>query len=278
MRPSFYFRFISNFIRLCLAFSLILPFFLFLDLDGNETEASSEGVSVEKVTPVVPATPVEKEVAKGDKSETKVVKSVENKKPIKDGVKAEDSSGCLVSAAAIEDLQKSREELNLKQKDLVAKDAELSLREKSISEEMKKLEMIRDGIEQVQGAKKKEQEEKVSKLMETVLSMNPKSAAKLLDTVNDDLAVRVISQMDTPKLAKIMNIMEPARASRLSEMLTGVSKTKRAPIVPVMTAPLNLAEKGGEANDHKDERRPSDRESSAPRQPAAEISQPGKSN
>ena len=56
--------------------------------------------------------------------------------------------------------------------------------------------------------------------------MSPKTAAKVLAGLEDSLAVLSMSQMDTPHLAKIMNNMDAARSSHLSELLAGVKKNQ----------------------------------------------------
>jgi hypothetical protein len=44
--------------------------------------------------------------------------------------------------------------------------------------------------------------------------------------LDDSLAVEVLSKMDTEKVAKIMNLLEPKRSSALAEILAGVARAK----------------------------------------------------
>ena len=145
----------------------------------------------------------------------------------------------MVNASAVQDLQKQRADLSVKQKELATKESELQQREKSIAEEMKKLDILRDTIEKTQALNKAQQDAKVNRLVETVLTMSPKAAAKLLSSVNETLAVSVMNLMDTARLGKILNVMDTGHSSRLSELMTGVLKSKKA----VQTA---SNEKGGE--------------------------------
>ncbi|MGZ6369642.1 MAG: hypothetical protein ACXWPM_02795, partial [Bdellovibrionota bacterium] len=46
-----------------------------------------------------------------------------------------------------------------------------------------------------------------------------------------------MGRMDTTKLAKVMNIMEPSRSARLTELLAGVARARR--IVPPITPAVN---------------------------------------
>ena len=134
--------------------------------------------------------------------------------------KARDS-GCLVDQAALEDVKKTRDSLDLKMKDLESKEAELKAREEVISEQLKKIEDVRTSIVGIQETQKKEHQAKVAKLIETLLTMSPKAASKMLTHFDDSLAVEILVTMDTIPLAKIMNLMEPARSSSLSEQMTG---------------------------------------------------------
>jgi flagellar motility protein MotE (MotC chaperone) len=56
--------------------------------------------------------------------------------------------------------------------------------------------------------------------------MSPKAAAKLISSMDDSLAVSVMFQMDTQRLAKILNLVEPKKSTELSEKLVGLSKNQ----------------------------------------------------
>jgi flagellar motility protein MotE (MotC chaperone) len=136
------------------------------------------------------------------------------------------SGGCLTDPLAIEDLKHRREELETKQKELATKEADLKAREAAISDELKKLQQVRDDIAKIDTAGKILNDEKVSKLVETLETMTPKAASPLLTNIDESLAVAAMARMATPKLAKVLNIMEPGKASRLSELLAGVVRAR----------------------------------------------------
>ena len=136
------------------------------------------------------------------------------------------AGSCVASEGAIEDIQRSRSELEKRKKELEAREAELKVRENSIAEEMKKLALDRSAIQKVQNEQSRESEDKKSKLVETLLAMSPKAAAKLISSMDDSLAVSVRFQMDTQRLAKILNLVEPKKSTELSEKLVGLSKNQ----------------------------------------------------
>ena len=134
--------------------------------------------------------------------------------------------GCLADAAVLEDLKRQKKELDSKLKDIQAREADLKAREKVLAEQLKQLAEAREEVTKLDGEKKKANELRVAKLIETLETMNPKSASGVLANVEDQLAVTAMSRLTTQKLAKILNVMEPARSTRLSELLAGVTRQK----------------------------------------------------
>ena len=148
-----------------------------------------------------------------------------------------ESSDCLVDESIIGDLKRIREENAKKEKEFTLRETEIKSREQALAEEIKDIHETRDAINKFRDAKKKENEEKVNKIIETYLVMSPKAVSKILATLDDDLALAALMKMDTDRLAKVMNLMEPARSSRLSELMAGIDKDK------------NLGKKGGRKDD-----------------------------
>lgn len=131
---------------------------------------------------------------------------------------------CIADAAAIEDIRKAREVNALKAKELASQEAELNVREKNLTEQLKKLEVIREDISKVRAVKKEETETKIQQLTDVLLTMNPKAAAKMLGTLEEDLAIEIMLKLDTQRLSKYLGLMDPAMSSRLSEKMVGVSR------------------------------------------------------
>lgn len=134
----------------------------------------------------------------------------------------------IVDEQALEDLKKIRATLAEREKELSVKEAELLAREKAMNEQLKKLEEIREDLIKMSGVKKQESQEQVNKLIETLETMSPKSAAQLMSGLDDSLAITAMSKMATPKLAKIMNSMDPKRSAKLSELMAGVVRAREA--------------------------------------------------
>jgi flagellar motility protein MotE (MotC chaperone) len=124
-----------------------------------------------------------------------------------------------------------------------------------LNDEIKKLQTLREDIAKIDASHRAENEEKVGKVVETLSTMSAKAAATMLTTLDDDLAVSAISQMDTVKLAKIMNVIDPKRATKLTELLAGVVRAKNSlasnGAAVTTQSPESLAKKGEQVTNDK---------------------------
>jgi flagellar motility protein MotE (MotC chaperone) len=161
----------------------------------------------------------------------------------------ENGGGCLVDQAALEDLKKRKAELDAREQALAAKEAELAAAQRDAEEQLKKIQAVRDSIAASQELAKSENQEKVAKLVSTFEGMSPKAAAKLMSEIDESLAVATMAQISTQKLSKIMNVMEPERASRLSELLAGVARAKELSSASRDAAVAANSTKGGGITD-----------------------------
>ena len=150
---------------------------------------------------------------------------------------ASSSNACIADESAIEELKRKRSELESKEKALAEKELEIAAKEKAIEERLKKLDEVKAEIAQSNETKKKEQALQVEKLVITFETMSPKAVAQVISTLDEGLAVQAISKIQTPKLAKILNLMDPAKSARLTELLAGVDRKKSSSI---------QSERGGE--------------------------------
>ncbi len=139
-----------------------------------------------------------------------------------------DAHECITDPVVIDDLRARREELENRERDLSAKEVELLAKSRAMDEEIKRIEEIRDQIAKLELAQSKNNEEKVAKVVETLEGMSPKGAAALFAQVDDSVAVTAMMRMSSAKLSKIMNQLDAARASKLTELLAGVSRAKKS--------------------------------------------------
>jgi flagellar motility protein MotE (MotC chaperone) len=145
-------------------------------------------------------------------AKTEEPKTVETEKPALENVPQE--------------LQHRVSELEGKQRELAEQDTRLKEREKEIDRKLKQMEDLRAAVSGELEGQKKNNEERVLKMVSVFETMSPKSASGVLETLDDWLAVEVLKRMDIKKVAKVMNIMDKARSAKLSEMLTGYYKPR----------------------------------------------------
>ncbi len=176
-----------------------------------------------------------------------------DKAPQSDPVVEATDEGCLADSATLEDLKRQKRDLETRTRGLEARELDLKAREKALSEQLKQISEAREEVVKLDGEKKKVDETRVTKLIETLETMNPKAASALLGSIDDSLAVTAMTRLSTSKLAKVMNVMEPARSTKLSELLAGVTRAKKN-LTGVTTERLSAATnsmKGGERENAK---------------------------
>ncbi len=179
---------------------------------------------------------------------------LKNETPAQARIGLEEVHSCITDPVVVDDLRKRKDELDAREKELKAREVELSAKAKAIEEEIQKMEGIRADMAKIDQSRKKDNEERVAKLVETVQLMSPKGAAQLVTHLDEGLAVATLSKMDSIKLAKILNLMEPAKSSRLSELLAGVVRARGEKPLSLGRADTAIttasAARGGEKNDN----------------------------
>jgi flagellar motility protein MotE (MotC chaperone) len=190
---------------------------------------------------------------------------------------------CLADESAIADLRHGREELARARAALAARQKELDDRARALDEQLKQLESVRAEIAQGEALQSKENEAKVAKLVETLETMSPKAASALVATLDEQLAVAAMERMSTPKLAKIMNNLEPARSSRLTEIMAGVARARKlagspgGPSGAKAPAAATNQRKGGESDGNVSSNRDTYQHTQPePGQPADVVAQKGR--
>jgi len=131
-------------------------------------------------------------------------------------------SGCLTDENAIADIQRRRADMEAKEKELESRLSELDAKEKAVVEQLKKIEAVRDEIKKTEELRSQQQGAKVGKVVETFETMTPKSVSSMLAAMDENLAVEAMNRISTAKLAKVLNLMEPAKSARLTERLVGM--------------------------------------------------------
>ena len=121
-------------------------------------------------------------------------------------------------------LNDKRKELDLREKELNELEGELHKQRLEIEARIQHLEKLRDTIAGVLRDKVEVDQKKVKRLVDFYSNMKPQQAAKIIGTLNEDLAIEVLGQMKKKSAAAIMNLLEPGKAQVLSEKFAGYKR------------------------------------------------------
>ncbi len=179
---------------------------------------SAVGTWIGLSSPLLPASEQNAKNAEHGEEKTVEKKDEKTRKPASLDAREQ----CLTDETAIADIQRRRGELEAKEKELESRLSELEVKEKAIQEQLKKIELVREDIKKRDELRSQQQSGKVGKVVETFETMTPKSVSAMLAMMDEDLAVEAMNRISTPKLAKVLNLMEPGKSARLTERLVGV--------------------------------------------------------
>lgn len=143
-------------------------------------------------------------------------------------------------------LNERKKELDLREAELNKLEEELHNQKTALDEKIKQLEEMRAQISTTLKTRVASDQEKVDKLVQFYSNMKPQQAAKVIETINEDLAIEVLDKMKKKNAAEIMNMMDAKKARRLSELLTGYERSPASTDSPEASAPA--AENGATSN------------------------------
>ena len=143
-------------------------------------------------------------------------------------------------------LSDRKKELDQRESELAKLEEELHKRKAELDEKLKQLEAMRADISKALKTRVANDQQKVDKLVEFYSNMKPQQAAKVIETINEDLAVEVLDKMKKKNAAEIMNMMNAKKARRLSELLTGYQRSPASGGAPEMDTEGQPAAREGE--------------------------------
>lgn len=133
----------------------------------------------------------------------------------------------------IKDFQERKKQLDLREEELKKLEAEMLVQKESVDKKLEEVENIRKQISQQLEERVKADEQKIDTLVQVYSQMKPQQAAKIFETIDEDLAVEVLTKMKKKNAADILNLLKADRAQSLSEKYAGY---KRKPASGQMTS------------------------------------------
>lgn len=117
-------------------------------------------------------------------------------------------------------LAKQWEKLRAKEEELKRKEEELKRLEKKIEEKLREQKELAQKLEQLINRAEVLKNKKIKHLVQLYSNMEPARAAKVLETLDKQLAVKIMAGMKGRIAGEILTNMDPKKAAELSEALT----------------------------------------------------------
>lgn len=118
-------------------------------------------------------------------------------------------------------LQSRKDELDQREEELKRKEQAITEKEVALELRLKELEEMRSKISSILEERTKTDEKKLETLVQVYTSMKPPQAAKVFETLDEDLAVELLGRMKKKSAADIMNLLKPEKAQLFSERIAG---------------------------------------------------------
>ena len=116
--------------------------------------------------------------------------------------------------------ESKRDQLAREALELEARESALRVLEADIGQTLEELEGLHDRVVKFVAPGNAARKERLEILISFYQAMKPKQAALLLEQLPLQLAVEVIGAMDSRGAGKILNVMKPSRAVRISNLMT----------------------------------------------------------
>jgi flagellar motility protein MotE (MotC chaperone) len=121
-------------------------------------------------------------------------------------------------------LNERKRELDARETELGQMEAELAVQKVELEKRIQELEATRKSISQVLEQKVEADEKKLGTLVEMYSNMKPQQAAKIFETMDEDLAVEILGRMKKKNAAEVMNLVKPEKAQIFSEKYAGYKR------------------------------------------------------
>ncbi len=141
-----------------------------------------------------------------------------------DGGKWKDAIDTEIESSAVrdeiyKDLAKRREMLDRKEKEIAVREALLSAAERELDQKLRELTNIRTEIEASMKKQSAEEQARIASLVKIYEGMKPKDAASILNTLDIEVLMIIMTRMSERKSSAILSEMNPERARTVTVML-----------------------------------------------------------
>lgn len=117
-------------------------------------------------------------------------------------------------------LQKKKEALDRRERSIKARESDIQAAESRISEELAKLEQVRNEMRQAMQDLDAQQLEEVERLVKMFEKMRGKKAAAILEETDREIAVAVLRRMREKQAGEALSAMTPDVAAEIAEIIS----------------------------------------------------------
>ena len=121
-------------------------------------------------------------------------------------------------------LDKKEQQLRLKEEELKQKESELLLLKQEVTAKLSELaalqEKVADDIGEMQNREEVQQNNRIKKLGDMYKAMEPSRAAKLMERLDEHIAVQIIAKMRGRAAGEILSSMDLDKAAQISKRLS----------------------------------------------------------
>lgn len=144
--------------------------------------------------------------------------------PTPEGAPSEKVSAPSADLGHLQKLTDRKKELDAREEELNRMESELQVQRVELEKRLKELAEMRGQISSILENRVKIDEERVETLVQMYTNMKPPQAAKVFETMDEDLAIEILGRMKKKNAADIMNLLNPEKAQTLSEMFAGFKR------------------------------------------------------
>jgi flagellar motility protein MotE (MotC chaperone) len=122
-------------------------------------------------------------------------------------------------------LVERKKELDAREEELARVEAELGEQKAALQRRLAELEQMRSNISSMLEDRVKADDQKIETLVQFYSNMKPPQAAKIFETIDEDLAVQILGRMKKKSAADILNLIKPEKAQMFTEKFAGYKRT-----------------------------------------------------
>jgi flagellar motility protein MotE (MotC chaperone) len=129
-------------------------------------------------------------------------------------------------------LTKRRKQLDEREQELAMRQNVISAAEHRVDTKISELQALQAEIQKLLGQRDAEEQKQIASLVKTYSAMKPRDAARIFDTLDEDVRIAVAQQMKPDVLAPVLSAMQSDQAQKLTLKLANRLKVTPPAVTP----------------------------------------------